>query len=474
MVDIMIDLKLTAKEKEGLTEDEIELAMARKLEAMLLPHLRRDIAFFYAGGNLKGKSRAYNAEITKEEIEDLIQSDAKLPTVCKPLCEVVIEVLEDNGLNADTIACDTDIFKHTDVILTTKSGRKYIINYLEDMELVQTRMITPDFASRPYYERRYQKFEGSRTPDGKKVDNVAFLSKDRLSKIDSNIGYKRADVYMDEVIDQIKKEFDDFRNIMAKNEIVNTGRNMPQAEKERIISKYQNMSEDEIIEQKLDWIFSFFNQRENINGHTDFVMYYKTLLKRLFTDEEYDKMDRYDCFIRRDEVPSDSKLNSVLDLDSQEENSKCRFCIVRFGNVYYVFSTKPNVYVKLNEEEFKKVQEHASIIKSERPSDLVLDLCDRGNALPLVFNPIGFEMLNEREKLITETDPVLRRQAVRALAESIETQDMPITQMIVPYPDGTKKCIFIDRNNEIVIDDGKGMTIYHYDVETENFKTERR
>lgn len=472
MVDKMIDLRLTVQEKEGLTEDEIELAMARKFEAMLLPHLRRDIAFFYAGGNLKGKSKAYNAEITKEEIEDLIASDAKLPTVCKPLCEVVAEVLQDNGLDVDTIACDTDIFKHTDVLLTAKSGRKYIINYLEDMEMVQTRMTTPDFASKPYYVRRYQKFEGTKTPDGKSVDNIAFLSRDRLSKIDDNIGYKRANIYMDEVIDQIRKEFDDFRNIMARNEIV--GRNMSQEEKDRIISKYQNMSEDEIIERKLDWIFSFFNHRENINGHTDFVMYYKSLFKKLFTDSEYDRMDRYDCFARIKEVPSNSKLHAILDLDNKEEADKSRFSIVRFENAYYIFSTKPNAYVKLTEEEFEEIKKYAIITKAEKPSDLVLDLCDRGHALPIVFNPIGFDELNKREALIAETDPVKRRQAIKKLADSIETQDMPLTQMIIPYPDGTKKCIFIDRNDEIVIDDGDTMTVYHYDPETETFKTEAR
>ena len=149
MVDKMINLKLTANEKEGLTEDEIELAMARKLETMLLPHLRRDITFFYAGGNLKGKSGAYNAQHTREDIEKLLNSNKKLPTVCKPLCQVIAEILRENGLVADTVACDTDIFKHTDVLITTTSGKQYIINFLEDMEMVQDKhpLTNSDLAS---------------------------------------------------------------------------------------------------------------------------------------------------------------------------------------------------------------------------------------------------------------------------------------------------------------------------------------
>ena len=41
----MINIKLTEKEKQGLTEEEIEIAMARKLEILILPHLRRNIKF---------------------------------------------------------------------------------------------------------------------------------------------------------------------------------------------------------------------------------------------------------------------------------------------------------------------------------------------------------------------------------------------------------------------------------------------
>ncbi len=89
---------------------------------------------------------------------------------------------------AETLSCDTDMFRHTDVLLTTSSGKQYIINYLEDMENIQSGMKTPDFASYPYYEKRYKKFN----------------------------------MYMDSVIDQIKTEFLHFRDIMAQNECIET------------------------------------------------------------------------------------------------------------------------------------------------------------------------------------------------------------------------------------------------------------
>ena len=468
----MLDLTLTSLEMQGLNKDEVELAMARKLEIMLLPHLRRDIAFFYAGGNLKGKSMAYNHRHTKEEIERLTFSNETLPIVCKPLCEVVSEILRENGIDAFTITCDTDMFKHTDVLITTKTGKKYILNYLEDMELVQTRMATPDFASEKYYIRRYQKFENTLTPDGKSVEGVAFLSRDRLSMIDENIGYKHDNMYRDDVIEQIKREFDDFRNIMARNEIINAGRNISPEEKRHIIAKYQCMSDDEVIEAKLDWIFSFFNGRENINGHTDFVMYYKTLLKRLFSEEDISKMERYDCFVPRDKFPNDSVLINILDLERNEETAKKRFAVVRFIDKYYIFSTKANAYVKLGEEDFKEINSYSIIIRSERPSELVLKLCDLGHALPLVFNPIGLNLLNQREQLIAENDSKTRSILLDELVNSIEAYDDPITMLVIPYPDGTQKRIFVDDNNEIAIDDGENVVTYHYEVDTESFSTE--
>lgn len=166
----MIDLKLSKKEMKNLTEEEIEIAKARKLEILILPLLRRNMQFFYAGGNLQGKAKAYRQPIDEQALEQTIQNrNNNIPTVCKPLCEMVAKILNENGIEADTVSCDTDMFKHTDVLITTKNGKKYIINYLEDMENIQSGMRTPDFASKAYYERRYKKFENGLTTDGKSL-----------------------------------------------------------------------------------------------------------------------------------------------------------------------------------------------------------------------------------------------------------------------------------------------------------------
>ena len=483
----MIDLSLSENEKKNLTEDEIEVAMARKLEILILPVLRRNMRFFYAGGDLKGKANAYRNPMDKEEVEDVLKSrtNDNIETVCKPLCDLVAKILNENGITAETVSCDTDIFRHTDVVITTKSGKKYIINYLEDMEHIQTGMKTPDFASESYYERRYKKFEGSTTTDGKTLDGISFLDEEKLSQIDNNLGYKELDMYMDDVIERIKEEFSDYRSVMAENEFLNEKLEMKKKGdeisddeldklKESIYKKYEDLSDDEVLEKKLDWIFDYFNDRMDINGHADFVMYYsRLLLKRVLSPEEYEKLSRYEGFVYRDSIPENSKINNILDLENPDNNNKVRFCLVNAGEKTYAFSTLASSYVKLNQEEIEELKEYANVSKSERPSDLMLYLCDRGNALPLVFHPLGGKMLNERAELIDkELSDEDRKKAIQELSNNIQTTDVPVTSILIPYPDGSTKYLYINKNDEFVVKEKNKETIYHYDEKTDGFKTE--
>lgn len=482
----MIKIELSDKEEKGLTQDEMEIAIARKLEILSLPHLRRNINFFYAGANIPKKAQAYHQELKKEEIKDVIVGKtSRIPVVCKPLCDTMVSILRDNGLNATTVSCDTDMFKHTDVLLTTSSGKKYIINYLEDIENVQTGMQTPDFASQAYYERRYKKFEDGLTPDGKTLDNIHFLNVNQIGKIDKNLGYKKYGLYMDDIIHQIKAEFKDFRKIIAENEYMEEelrqkrrGHNFTEEEKQQlranISNKYQELSDDEVLEKKLDWIFNYFNERMDISGHTDFVMYYsRLLLNQVLESDEYNKLTRYDCFVKRDSIPDNSPIQEILDYDNNEEEKRLRFCILECGEKAYAFSTKPNAYKKLTTEEVRQISEYAKMNKSERPSDLVLQLCDKGNAVPLLFHPLGSKMLNERANLIdSKLSEEEKNEELKKLVESIEATDGEVTSITIPYPNGEKKCMYINDKNEFTVRTKKGTTIYHYNEEQDDFTLE--
>ena len=244
--------------------------------------------------------------------------------------------------------------------------------------------------------------------------------------------------------------------------------------KSAIYEKYNKMTDNQELEAKMDWIFNYFNHRGDIKGHADFVMYYsRLLLKEVLTGEEYNKITRYDCFVNNKNIPQDSIIKNVLDFENPDNKDKNRFCMVALNDKAYVFSTKPNEYAKLNNEQIQELKTYANLSKSEKPSDLMLYLCDRGNALPLVFHPLGSKILNERAELIDKNlTQEERENAIKELADSIKTTDKPVTSISVPYPNGENKYIYINSNDEFVIKSNNKETIYHYNEENDSFETE--
>lgn len=119
------------------------------------------------------------------------------------------------------------------------------------------------------------------------------------------------------------------------------------------------------------------------------------------------------------------------------------------------------------------MREYAVISKTDRPSDLIIQLCNKGNAVPLLFHPLGAKMLNERAALI---DPNLseekRKMEIEKLISSIKATDGEVTSITIPYPNGEERYIYINENNEFAVKTKDGTTIYHYDEENDSFALE--
>ena len=97
----------------------------------------------------------------------------------------------------------------------------------------------------------------------------------------------------------------------------------------------------------------------------------------------------------------------------------------------------------------------------------------RGNALPLVFHPLGGKLLNERAELIDKNlEKEERERAVKELSDNIKTTDEPITSILIPYPNGNNKYVYINENDEFVVKTNNKETIYHYNEEKDSYETE--
>lgn len=206
-------------------------------------------------------------------------------------------------------------------------------------------------------------------------------------------------------------------------------------------------------------------------------MYYsRLLLQKVLTEEEYRKIKRYDCFVNKDKLPKETKISNILDFSNGENEKKIRFCLLKQGQNVYAFSTKPRTYEKLTIQDMEELQQYASISKAQIPSELVLKLCDRGNALPLIFHPLGSQMLNERAVLIEggNLTQAEKEERIDKLSKEIKATDGEVTSITIPYPDGEEKFIYIDKNNEFVIKSKKNKTetIYHYNEDSDTFTKE--
>lgn len=488
----MINLKLSAKEKEGLTDDMKELAMVRKLQLMTAPYLKRNSKFFLEGSNVPQKAKAYNTPLSKEKFEEDLKNGKVTAAICDNLCKLSVKMLQENGLNAQTISCDTDIFRHIDILLTTKSRNQYIINILEDLDLIQAFMKTPNFASRDYYDIRYKKFEnnGGITTNGNRISNIKFIDSSELLQIDKNLGYvdKNGGLYQDDIYESLKHKLSNFKQLLLQGEYLKIDATIDEMMKNEPLEKVkqrksdimrvmqeniENMSDEEILAKKLEWIFTYCNDRMNIKGHTDFVMYYsKSLLKKILTPEEYKKLTRYDAFTYEEELPKETKLKQVLDYEKQDYDGKLRFSVINCNDKNYIISTKPDSFIVVSNSELNQFKKFCHINKVDPPSQLAINLSFKGHALPLVFHTIGGQLINKKQESLSldNYSEEEQKRIIEQTAQEIETTDYPITSILIPYGD-KRQYIYLDEyNNFIVEEDGKKI-IYDYNTRTDEFTT---
>ena len=183
------------KEKDSIKQKDIEeLKLVKDVLIKVSKRVYRDLEFFYQADNKKQRRKIYNREINYDP-------NNSYGIVCNTLCKIIQEIcVNQYGLDIELITCDTDEFGHVDILVTTQSGNKYIINCLSDLERIQLGMKTTRFASEEYFDERYSSLLDKST--------ISFLSEEEKRKIDEDIGYLQL-MYMDDFFDMLKSEFDD-------------------------------------------------------------------------------------------------------------------------------------------------------------------------------------------------------------------------------------------------------------------------
>lgn len=218
----------------------------------ILKGVHKDVDYFYEK----------NAEIRQEIYDKDINTDEEInEVICKTLIFSISRFCEDNNIKYKIIKRNIANEKkpHYSIIVEGDQEKRFFLDPMIDVFLIQLGMRTIKFGT------------------SSKKDNVDILSREEIKQMDDELGYTYKGLYMDEIIEMMKRELSD------KDELDRLMRSK---------GYEQAYTEMDYISFKLKYILEYFNQIPKFNGFIEKKMFYDLILRRLFRKEEREYLDR--------------------------------------------------------------------------------------------------------------------------------------------------------------------------------------
>lgn len=313
--------------------DEYELALIRYVLMLTSKLFCRSQTFFLNDEQLEQRHIIYSRKINPENI-------TSFEIVCLSYCALLKEVLEIKyGLKTELIPTDHDVFQHIALLLTTKTGNRYFIDPLMDLSEMKAGMRTHNFASKEQSNNPYMKV---------KIENLSFLSSETLEEIDKKIGYTTNQLYTDDLLSTLKSKLNPFQLVCD--------------------------------------FFELIRKKITVNGIVDSIIYVKSALKKILSEEEKNKIKITDFFIDECDLKDDA-IRYIVD----NSESRKRGLVLEYDNQFIIFSPSTTEYLKLTQEDWeeKRKNNHIFVRNSE-----FINLYHYLNELDLEPN-----LLNHREFL---------------------------------------------------------------------------
>ena len=354
---------------KNIDEDIRELAIVRYVMKEASKMFYRDYTFFLDKENIEDRESIYNKEIDLNNIQDFA-------IVCKSYCNIIKNLLKCvYNIDTELVSPFEDKFRHVDLLIKTKNGKKYIVDPLTDLIEMQVGIRTNNFASENYYNSNYSNILG----------NISFLNESTLEEIDNKIGYKFDGVYLDDFLKLLKTKLNNIEDLLQTNDSIAF---------ELLGQKYdrKNFSEKERTGLKLKFISKYLNNRKHLNGVVDLVMFSNMVIKKLFTDVEQEQIHVYSFFIDNKDL-KDENLKSVL---INKENRK-RGVVINFDDNNYIFSLNSTV-LEYDKDTWKNIMKENNIfIKPQYPVKLLKYLKNNGADRNIVHNNEFLKLFNKFE-----------------------------------------------------------------------------
>ncbi len=354
---------------KNIDEDLSELAIVRYVMKEASKMFYRDYTFFLDKENIKDREGIYNKEIELNNIQDFA-------IVCKSYCNIIMELLKKlYNIDSELVSPAKDKFRHVDLFIKTQNGKNYIVDPLTDLIEMQVSMRTNNFASEEYYKGNYIGI----------LNNISFLSKDTLAEIDTKIGYKNDGIYLDDFLKLLRTKLDNIEELLKTNDSIAF---------ELLGQEYdgRKFSEKEKTELKLKFISKYLNNRKNLNGIVDLVMFSNIIIKKLFTDTEQERIHVYSFFVDSKDLKDENLKNILIN----KENRK-RGLVIHFDNTNYILSLNDTV-LEYDEDRWKNIVKENNIsIKSQYPVKLLKYLKSNGADRNIVHNNEFLRLFNKFE-----------------------------------------------------------------------------
>ena len=273
-------------------------------------------------------------------------------------------------LKTELISPFSDEFRHIDLMITTKTGKRYIVDCLADLVEMQVGLKTNKFASKEYYDKTYKET----------YKNISFLTDEELEEIDNKIGYKNENSYLDKKLDEIKKYFDNSNNGQAID------------------------SEDKIIGDKVKYICEHLNNRNRINGIVDLVMYINTVISKVFSKEEKRKIQVLNFFVDEKDI-----INKELDLILDKKDKRNRGVAINTGNKYFIMGLNP-LFKEYNTNEWNDIVNENKIFVRPKFNVILLNyLRENGADRNIIHNNEFLRLFSIFEKNLIKNGKKLRK-----------------------------------------------------------------
>lgn len=325
------------KEIATLPKDKYEIAITRSILKKLSNLFYRDYTFFLNKENLLDRKDIYNKKFDITYIEDF-------SIVCKTYCEIVKNILKENyGIDSELISPYSDEFRHVDLMIRTKTGKRYIVDPLSDLVEMQVGLKTNNFASKEYYDKTYKGI----------YEEISFLTDDELEEIDDKIRYKSGNSYLNDSLNKIKSHLDN-------------------SNKEQSISTEEER--DKIIGDKLKYICEHLNNRNRINGIVDLVMYINVVIKQIFSTEEQKRIQVLNFFVDEKDIVN-QELDSLLD----KKKKRHRGVIIKVGNKCFIIGLN-TLFKEYSNNEWNEIADKNKIFIRPKFNVLLLEYLKKNGA----------------------------------------------------------------------------------------------